>query len=123
MRARPTGVSASGGRTGQADGLRALGQFAYYDACVMHGGGSGATGFGGIRERAQGRARPPTAGGDESTYLHAFLDPRVRAMEQEEAHRDTSRVETAQRVFLRRGNLDLDPPLDWKIYRDSYHIG
>ncbi|MEU3190179.1 chitosanase [Streptomyces sp. NPDC006992] len=108
---------------GKADGLRALGQFAYYDAFVMHGGGSGATGFGGIRERALGRARSPAAGGDETAYLHAFLDARVRAMQQEEAHRDTSRVETAQRVFLRQGNLDLDPPLDWKVYGDSYHIG
>ncbi|MFE9387210.1 chitosanase [Streptomyces sp. NPDC007025] len=108
---------------GRDDGLRALGQFAYYDAFVMHGGGSGATGFGSIRERALGRARPPAAGGDETAYLHAFLDARVRAMKQEEAHRDTSRIETAQRVFLREGNLDLEPPLEWMVYGDGYRIG
>ncbi|MFE4721151.1 chitosanase, partial [Streptomyces sp. NPDC056728] len=45
------------------------------------------------------------------------------AMKQEEAHSDTSRVDTAQRVFLKNGNLDLDPPLDWKVYGDSFHIG
>nr|WP_202558754.1 chitosanase [Streptomyces sp. SID5789] len=110
-------------RQGKADGLRALGQFAYYDAIVMHGGGGDRLSFGSIRERALGRARPPAQGGDEVTYLHAFLDERVWAMKQEEAHSDTSRVDTAQRVFLDEGNLDLDPPLDWQVYGDSYHIG
>ncbi|MEU3344553.1 chitosanase [Streptomyces sp. NPDC006700] len=107
---------------GKADGLRALGQFAYYDAIVMHGGG-GTTGFRNIRERALRKAAPPARGGDEVTYLNAFLDARVWAMRQEPAHRETSRVDTAQRVFLRRGNLDLEPPLDWKVYGDAYHIG
>ncbi|MFF8574480.1 chitosanase [Streptomyces sp. NPDC015408] len=110
-------------RQGKADGLRALGRFAYYDAIVMHGGGGDRLSFGSIRERALGRARPPAQGGDEVTYLHAFLDERVWAMRQEEAHSDTSRVDTAQRVFLDDGNLDLDPPLDWQVYGDSYHIG
>ncbi|MEW2448202.1 chitosanase [Streptomyces parvulus] len=109
-------------RQGQADGLRTLGQFAYYDAIVMHGGGSDPLSFGSIRERALGRARTPGQGGDEVTYLHAFLDERVWAMRQEEAHSDTSRVDTAQRLFLDAGNLDLDPPLDWRVYGDSYHI-
>ncbi|CCK25255.1 Chitosanase [Streptomyces davaonensis JCM 4913] len=110
-------------RQGKADGLRALGQFAYYDAIVMHGGGSDRLSFGSIRRRALQSARPPAQGGDEVRYLHAFLDARVWAMKQEEAHSDTSRVDTAQRVFLRQGNLDLNPPLDWKVYGDSYHIG
>ncbi|MFJ8790783.1 chitosanase [Streptomyces sp. NPDC102462] len=110
-------------RRGKDDGLRALGQFTYYDAIVMHGDGTDATGFGAIRERALRSARPPARGGDETVYLDAFLDARVWAMKQEEAHSDTSRVDTAQRVFLRNGNLDLNPPLDWKVYGDSYHIG
>ena len=110
-------------RQGKADGLRVLGQFAYYDAIVMHGDGTDPTSFRNIRRRALGHARPPAKGGDEVAYLDAFLDARVWAMKQEEAHSDTSRVDTAQRVFLRKGNLDLDPPLDWKVYGDSYHIG
>ncbi|MEU5085380.1 chitosanase [Streptomyces sp. NPDC021356] len=108
---------------GKADGLRALGQFAYYDAIVMHGDGDDPTSFGSIRKRALRSAEPPARGGDEVTYLNAFLDARVWAMKQEEAHSDTSRVDTEQRVFLRKGNLDLKPPLDWKVYGDSYHIG
>ncbi|MFI6013218.1 chitosanase [Streptomyces sp. NPDC051243] len=109
-------------RQGKTDGLRVLGQFAYYDAIVMHGDGTDPTSFRNIRRRALNRARPPAQGGDEVTYLHAFLDARVWAMKQEEAHSDTSRVDTAQRVFLRKGNLDLNTPLDWKVYGDSYHL-
>ncbi|MFI7299990.1 chitosanase [Streptomyces sp. NPDC050121] len=108
---------------GKTDGLRVLGQFAYYDAIVMHGDGTDPTSFRNIRRRALTKAKPPAQGGDETTYLNAFLDARVWAMKQEEAHSDTSRVDTAQRVFLRKGNLDLDPPLDWKVYGDGYHIG
>ncbi|MEW2544204.1 chitosanase [Streptomyces sp. NPDC047002] len=107
----------------KSDGLGTLGQFIYYDAIVMHGPGDGGTSFGGIRKRALGQAKPPSQGGDETAYLNAFLDARVWAMKQEEAHEDTSRVDTEQRVFLQQGNLDLDPPLDWKVYGDSYHIG
>ncbi|MGW1226368.1 chitosanase [Streptomyces sp. NPDC001478] len=108
---------------GKGDGLGVLGQFAYYDAFVMHGDGDDGASFGAIRARALRQAEPPARGGEETAFLDAFLDARVWAMRQEEAHSDTSRVDTAQRVFLRAGNLDLDPPLDWKVYGDSYHIG
>ncbi|HEX6342832.1 MAG TPA: chitosanase [Umezawaea sp.] len=108
---------------GRDDGVRTLGQFIYYDAIVMHGGGDDATSFGGIRERALGVARPPSQGGDEGAWLHAFLDARVWAMRQEEAHSDTSRVDTAQRVFLDAGNFGLETPLEWAVYGDGYRIG
>ncbi|POX37649.1 chitosanase [Streptomyces sp. Ru73] len=110
-------------KQGKADGVGALGQFAYYDAIVMHGDGGDPTSFGSIRKKALAKAKPPAQGGDEKKYLTAFLDARVWAMKQEEAHSDTSRVDTAQRVFLNKGNLNLDPPLDWKVYGDPYHIG
>ncbi|WP_311922356.1 chitosanase [Microbispora sp. H10836] len=106
----------------KADGLRALGQFVYYDAIVMHGPGDDAVSFGGIRKTAMKKAKTPAQGGDEVAYLNAFLDARKAAMKTEEAHSDTSRVDTAQRVFLRNGNLDLDPPLRWKVYGDAYEI-
>ncbi|GAB7045992.1 chitosanase [Catenuloplanes indicus] len=106
---------------GQAkeDGLRALGQFAYYDAIVMHGPGAG---LGDIRSAALEAAEPPSQGGDETAYLEAFLDARVAAMRTEAAHRDTGRVDTAQRVFLRDGNLDLTPPLRWEVYGLPFEI-
>ncbi|WP_377268162.1 chitosanase [Peterkaempfera sp. SMS 1(5)a] len=104
------------------DGLRALGQFIYYDAIVMHGPGNDSTSFGGIRKTAMRKAKTPAQGGDETTYLNAFLDARKAAMKTEEAHSDTSRVDTEQRVFLKAGNLDLNPPLSWKVYGDPYRI-
>jgi chitosanase len=106
----------------KADGLRALGQFIYYDAIVMHGPGDDKVSFGGIRKTAAKKAKTPAQGGSEVTYLNAFLDARKAAMKTEEAHSDTSRVDTEQRVFLKAGNLDLDPPLKWKVYGDSYTI-
>ncbi|MCM9083018.1 MULTISPECIES: chitosanase [Streptomyces] len=108
---------------GKADGIGVLGQFIYYDAIVMHGDGGDSTSFRNIRKRALTKAKPPSQGGNETTYLNAFLDARVWAMKQEEAHSDTSRVDTAQRVFLKKGNLNLNTPLDWKVYGDPFHIG
>jgi chitosanase len=109
-------------RQGKDDKLGVLGQFAYYDAIVMHGDGDDDVSFSGIRKRALGNAKPPSQGGDETDYLNAFLDARVWAMKQEEAHSDTSRVDTEQRVFLDDGNLDLHTPLKWKVYGESFRI-
>jgi chitosanase len=106
----------------RADGLPALGQFIYYDAIVMHGPGSDSTSFGGIRKRAMSKAKTPAQGGDLTAYLNAFLDARVAAMKTEAAHDDTSRVDTEQRVFVAQKNWNLDPPLKWKTYGDSYSI-
>jgi chitosanase len=46
----------------------------------------------------------------------------VAAMKTEEAHSDTTRVDTAQRVWLKAGNFDLNTPLNWKVYGDSFSI-
>jgi chitosanase len=56
------------------------------------------------------------------TYLNAFPDVRKAAMKREEAHSDTSRVDTEQRVFLDNDSLDFLPPLSWKVYGDPYTI-
>jgi hypothetical protein len=104
------------------DGLKTLGQFIYYDAIVMHGPGSDPVSFGGIRATAMKKAKTPAQGGNETTYLNAFLDARVAAMKTEAAHDDTSRVDTAQRVFLQQGNLYLNPPLNWHVYGDPFSI-
>jgi hypothetical protein len=101
-----------------ADGLPALGQFAYYDAAVMHG----PEGLADIRAAALKVAKAPAQGGNVTTYLNAFLDARKVEMKKEAAHEDTSRVDTAQRIFLQQGNLHLNPPLSWKVYGDSFSI-
>jgi len=102
----------------KADGLQALGQFAYYDAAVMHGFDGMLT----IRDAALAAADPPASGGDETAYLSAFLNAREAEMNTEEAHSDTTRVSTGQRVFLEAGNLTLTPPLAWEVYGDPYEI-
>ncbi len=101
-----------------ADGLRTLGQFIYYDAYVMHG----ESGFDDIRADARSHAGTPAEGGDERAYLDAFLDAREAAMREEAAHEDTTRVSTAQRVFLHEGDFELDPPLHWSVYGDRYEV-
>jgi chitosanase len=106
----------------QRDGLHTLGQFIYYDAIVMHGDGDDPTSFRGIRSAAIKKAKPPAQGGDETIYLNAFLDARKAAMLTEQGHTDTTRVNTMQRVFLRAGNLNLNPPLSFKVYGDDFKI-
>lgn len=104
------------------DGLHELGQFIYYDAIVMHGAGDDANSFGGIRAAALKHVKAPSAGGDETAYLNAFLDARKVAMKAEAGHQDTSRVDTMQRKFLLAGNLTLTPPLKFAVYGDQYEI-
>ena len=106
-------------RDGKNDGIRALGQFAYYDAAVMHG----YEGMRQVRSRALARAKPPAQGGDERAWLNVFLDERVVEMNKEEAHSDTTRVDTAQRRFLNNSNFDLNTPLDFAVYGENFHIG
>ncbi|MEV1062257.1 chitosanase [Streptomyces sp. NPDC050263] len=107
---------------GRSDGLGALGQFVYYDALVFHGPGTGPTSFDGIRARAMRQARTPAQGGDEASYLGAFLDARRSAMLTRHPGIDTSRVDTTQRRFLRDGNLELQPPLQWQMYGETYRV-
>jgi len=107
---------------GKADGLGALGQFIYYDAAVVHGRGNGPSTLDAIRATAMAQAATPAQGGNEVAYLNAFLDARVVVMKSEPAHKDVSRIETAQRVFLQQGNLGLNPPLNWAVYGTPYSI-
>ncbi|MCX5203311.1 chitosanase [Streptomyces sp. NBC_00237] len=108
-------------RRAQEDGLGTLGQFVYYDAMVMHGAG-GPDGFDAIRRGALDRAAAPARGGDQGAYLNAFLDVRKKTMKREAAHEDTSRIDTAQRVFVAAGNFELRTPLVWKVYGDAYRV-
>ncbi|MGA5312813.1 chitosanase [Streptomyces pseudogriseolus] len=104
------------------DGLGTLGQFVYFDAMVFHGTGTDENGFYALRERVLERAKTPAAGGSEKAYLDAFLDVRRETMRTRYPDRDTSRIDTAQRRFLEAGNLDLDTPLTWELYGDSYTL-
>jgi len=109
-------------RLAQRDGLGTLGQFIYYDAIVVHGPGTNADSFQGLRDRAVRKADPPSEGGSERTYLDAFLDIRRATMKAKNPDRDTTRIDTAQRRFLHEGNLALKPPLTWQVYGETYHV-
>ncbi|WP_330172686.1 chitosanase [Streptomyces sp. NBC_01498] len=111
-------------RLAKMDGLGTLGQFIYYDAMLLHGPGLEAGGFYGIRHAAMKQAKTAAEGGSEKKYLNAFLD-RSRAVirtKVTETQRDTSRIDTAQRVFLKEGNLDLKLPLRWKVYGEPFRL-
>ncbi|MEV6958511.1 chitosanase [Streptomyces sp. NPDC051207] len=109
-------------RMAKLDGLGTLGQFVYYDAMVFHGPDASPEGFYGMRERAMRKAKTPGEGGGEKAFLEAFLDVRRAAMLAKEPGADTSRVDTAQRRFLREGNLELNTPLTWAVYGETYRI-
>ncbi|MFE4049789.1 chitosanase [Streptomyces sp. YIM B13518] len=109
-------------RLAKLDGLGTLGQFVYFDAMVFHGPDTDADGFYALRERALKQAKTPAAGGPEETYLNTFLDVRREAMLTRYPEHDASRVDTAQRRFLKAGNLDLDTPLAWEMYGDHYRL-
>ncbi|MFD0314333.1 chitosanase [Streptomyces flavalbus] len=111
-------------RLAKLDGLGTLGQFVYYDAMVFHGPDTDPDGFYGIRERVMEEADTPAEGGSETAFLGIFLDVRREAMlsSKQRAHTDTSRVDTAQRRFLDAGNLDLDTPLEWQAYGETYRL-
>lgn len=109
-------------RLAKLDGLGTLGQFVYYDAMVFHGPGTGRDGFYGLRERALRKAGSPSLGGSERAYLGVFLDVRREAMRSRSSTIDTTRVDTAQRRFLREGNLELRTPLTWQVYGETYRV-
>ncbi|PWI08124.1 chitosanase [Streptomyces sp. NWU339] len=109
-------------RMAKLDGLGTLGQFVYYDAMVRRGPDTGPDGFYGIRERAMRKAETPGQGGDEKTFLEAFLEVRRAAMLARKPDADTSRVDTAQRRFLREGNLELATPLAWQVNGSTFRI-
>ncbi|MDL5159726.1 chitosanase [Actinomycetospora termitidis] len=105
-----------------ADGLPLLGQFAYYDAMVVHGPGTDGESFGGIRAAATEQARTPAQGGSVARYLEAFWRARIAVMRSEPAHQDISRITDLEQKFAREGNYALATPLTWSVYGDTYSI-
>lgn len=113
------------------DGLGTLGQFIYYDAMVLHGPGIDPRGFYGIRESARKKAKAPSETDSknapmrakaEKVYLEAFLHETREVLRTKKKLNDTSRIDTAQKVFLQKNNMDLKAPLEWKMYGEDFKI-
>lgn len=103
------------------DDLSPLGQYIYYDALVVHGSGDSDDCFEAIRNAALKECDSPASGGDEETFLTAFLDARVLVMQMEEAHSDLSRLDT-QRKLLAEKNYALTLPFSWTMYGDPFTL-
>lgn len=102
-----------------SDGLGSLGQFCYFDHSILNG-------FDGMSEGIRqvvidNGVLPPSQGGNETTYLNAWLQQAIVQMDTDPAHADHSRV-IAQQKFLSEGKLNLELPLNWLTYGDSYSI-
>ncbi|MFF7362056.1 chitosanase [Streptomyces sp. NPDC008125] len=109
-------------RQAKLDGLGPLGQYIYYDAMVLHGPDTDATGFYGIRDAALAEADTVAEGGDEEDYLDIFLDAGRKAILAKPTERNTTRIDTMQRVFLDAGNFELATPLEWQVYGKTFRI-
>ncbi len=102
-----------------------LGQMIMWDTMIQHGAG-GDNGTRAIIEESQASVGP--IGQDESAWLDAFLDARLRHLL--EMYRGTtedadvssaSRVE-ALRSLVQAPNLALEPPLTWEVYGDRFEL-
>lgn len=109
-------------RLAKLDGLGPLGQYMYFDAMVLQGPGTDEDAFYGIRKAALAEADTVAEGGDEAAYLDAFLDAARAVMKSKKNQQDTSRLDTAQRVFLEDGNLALELPLTWQMYGETFRV-
>ena len=102
-----------------------LGQMIMWDAMIQHGAG-GDNGTRAIIEETRESVGPIVQ--DESAWLDAFLDARLRHLldmyrgTTEDADLSSeSRVE-ALRSLLRSPNLALEPPLTWEVYGDRFEL-
>jgi chitosanase len=102
-----------------------LGQMIMWDTMIQHGAG-GNNGTRAIIEETQENAGP--IGQDESAWLDAFLDARLRHLlnmyrgTTEDADVSSeSRIE-ALRSLLWAPNLALEPPLTWEVYGDRFEL-
>ena len=104
------------------DGVGPLGLAIYYDVSVNHGPGDDDESFGGILAAARKAHQPPARGGDESTYLAAVVEARVKVLKAWGDYQRHGRQDI-HKSLLEAGNLELVPPFSWSVYGDRFEIG
>lgn len=103
-----------------ADGLSNLGLAIYYDTCINHGAGSPAEDDGSFDDiRAATTATPPSAAGDEATFLKAFLVKRGVVLTAWGDNPADGRIAMFN-ALIDTANFTLTCPFSWSVYGDSY---
>jgi chitosanase len=102
-----------------------LGQMIIWDTMIQHGAGGNHGTWAIIKET---REKVGPVGQDESAWLDAFLDARLRhllrmypATTKNADVSSQSRVD-ALRSLLQEENLALEPPLTWEVYGDRFKV-
>jgi chitosanase len=108
----------------EADGLGVLGQALYVDDAILNGyGGNPSL----VRDvaKAKQKAKTPAQGGNEKTYLKAFVAAYRSSILADPGHAEdgsVGRVDTMWRPLVNAGNFDLHTPLKWSMYGDTFVI-
>ncbi len=108
----------------QADGLGVLGQALYVDDSILNGYG-GAPSLVEDVAAAKQAAPTPTDGGDELTYLKAFVAAYRVSILADPGHAadgSVGRVDTMWGPLVNAGNFGLSTPLHWSMYDQPFDI-
>jgi chitosanase len=108
----------------QADGLGVLGQALYVDDAILNGYG-GDPSLANDVAAAKQAARTPAQGGDETTYLKAFVAAYRASILADPGHASdgsVGRADTMWGPLANAGNFELNTPLHWSMYGQAFDI-
>ncbi len=108
----------------QADGLGVLGQALYVDDSILNGYGGDPSLVHDVAV-AKNAAMTPAQGGDEGTYLEAFVAAYRASILADAGHASDGsigRADTMWGPLVTARNLDLHAPLHWSMYGEGFDI-
>ena len=108
----------------RADGLGVLGQAIYVDDSILDGYGGDPSLVHDVA-KAKLAARTPAQGGDEVTYLQAFVMAYRSSILADPGHAadgSVGRADTMWGPLIAAGNLELETPLQWSMYGQAFVI-
>jgi chitosanase len=108
----------------QADGLGVLGQALYVDDSILNGYGGNPSLVHDVAA-AKAAAQTPAQGGNETTYLKAFVAAYRASILADPGHASdgsVGRADTMWGPLVTASNLDLHTPLDWQMYGQGFAI-
>jgi chitosanase len=106
------------------DGLGVLGQALYVDDSILNGYGGNPSLVHDVAA-AKAAATTPAQGGDEMTYLTAFVAAYRASIEADPGHASdgsVGRTDTMWGPLVTAGNFDLHTPLHWSMYNQAFDI-